>query len=102
VTHSPWILRRQKRTFVAVERGDLNRAVAAIIRERRRELGLSQEELADRCHLDRTYISSIERGGRNLTLETLEKVIPHLGLSTAAFLNMTAAMLRCDGKDGSA
>ncbi len=65
-----------------MESAELNKIVAAIIRARRLALGLSQEELADRCRLDRTYISSVERGGRNLTLATLEKIIPHLGLST--------------------
>jgi transcriptional regulator with XRE-family HTH domain len=34
------------------------------LRERRRKLGVSQEELADICGLDRTYVGGIERGER--------------------------------------
>ncbi|MFK3843234.1 helix-turn-helix domain-containing protein [Serratia sp. NPDC087055] len=37
----------------------------------RLQAGLSQEAFADRCGLDRTYISGIERGVRNPTLEVL-------------------------------
>lgn len=77
-----------------MESAKLNKVVAEIIRSQRLHLGLSQEELADRCELDRTYISSVERGGRNLTLATLEKIIPHLGLSTTAFLTLAAKAAR--------
>ncbi|MEX2979686.1 helix-turn-helix domain-containing protein [Serratia fonticola] len=38
------------------------------VRELRKERGWSQEEFADRCGLDRTYVSGIERGVRNPTL----------------------------------
>ncbi|MGW1444129.1 helix-turn-helix domain-containing protein [Serratia rhizosphaerae] len=41
------------------------------IRELRKERGWSQEEFADRCGLDRTYVSGIERGVRNPTLEVI-------------------------------
>ncbi|MGY3903638.1 helix-turn-helix domain-containing protein [Aeromonas lusitana] len=37
----------------------------------RQEQHLSQEELADRCSLHRTYISSVERGERNISLENI-------------------------------
>ena len=37
----------------------------------RAQLGISQEELADRAELDRTYVSSVERGLRNATLESI-------------------------------
>lgn len=51
-----------------------NQTVAAAVRARRKALKLSQEELADRCHLHRTYIGSIERGEGNITLDTLDKL----------------------------
>jgi len=41
------------------------------VRELRKERGWSQEEFADRCGLDRTYVSGIERGVRNPTLEII-------------------------------
>lgn len=71
----------------------LNTEVARTIRQLRTELGFSQEYLADLCDLDRTYISSVERGKRNLTLATLEKIIPHLSISTSAFLDRISASL---------
>ncbi|HUY93016.1 MAG TPA: helix-turn-helix transcriptional regulator [Pirellulales bacterium] len=42
--------------------------------------GISQEELAHRAGLHRTYISSVERGERNVTLETVEKLAKSLEL----------------------
>ena len=45
--------------------------IGAVVRARRSELGISQETLAERARLDRTYVSSIERGKRNPTLQAL-------------------------------
>jgi len=47
---------------------------------RRRTLGISQEELADRCGLHRTYIGGIERAERNITIATLEQLAEGLGV----------------------
>jgi transcriptional regulator with XRE-family HTH domain len=44
------------------------------VRSRRTSLGVSQEEFADMCGLDRTYIGGIERGERNLALANIEKI----------------------------
>jgi transcriptional regulator with XRE-family HTH domain len=44
------------------------------IRGRRQKLGVSQEEFADMCGLDRTYIGGIEWGERNLSLINIEKI----------------------------
>ncbi|CAI0900069.1 helix-turn-helix domain-containing protein [Serratia proteamaculans] len=41
------------------------------VRELRKERGWSQEEFADRCGLDRTYVSGVERGVRNPTLAVI-------------------------------
>ncbi len=51
------------------------------VRKRRSELGISQEELAGRCELHRTYVADIERGSRNLSLFSIEKVAEGLGVS---------------------
>jgi transcriptional regulator with XRE-family HTH domain len=53
------------------------------IRRRRRELDLSQEELAEMAELHRTYISNIERGELNPSLETMEKLVNALNISFA-------------------
>ena len=50
----------------------LTQILAENIREYRRVHGLSQETFADQCGLHRTYIGSVERGERNVTLSTLE------------------------------
>ena len=51
------------------------------IKSRRNEMGISQEELAGRAGLHRTYISDIERGSRNPSLEIIEKLTLALGIS---------------------
>ena len=43
-------------------------------RKRREALGFSQESFADEIGMHRTYYSAIERGGKNLQLDTLQKV----------------------------
>jgi transcriptional regulator with XRE-family HTH domain len=53
------------------------------VRQRRTELGLSQEALAELSGLDRTYISGIERGVRNPTLSTAEKLAEALSVPLA-------------------
>lgn len=53
------------------------------IKQRRGELGISQEELAFRSGLHRTYISDIERGTRNPSLENIEKLAKALEISTS-------------------
>jgi transcriptional regulator with XRE-family HTH domain len=44
------------------------------IRKLRARLGLSQESFASKCGLDRTYISSVERGRRNVCLKNIEAI----------------------------
>jgi transcriptional regulator with XRE-family HTH domain len=44
------------------------------VRNRRARIGVSQEEFADMCGMDRTYIGGIERGERNLSLVNIEKI----------------------------
>lgn len=51
------------------------------IREARRGLQMSQEELAFRCGLHRTYLSDVERGLRNLSFFSLLALAKGLGLS---------------------
>src|SRR5262245_7444012 len=47
----------------------------------RNHRGLTQEELAERADLHRTYISDVERGARNLSLESIDKLAKALGIS---------------------
>lgn len=56
------------------------------IRQQRHERGLSQEELADICGLHRTYVGSVERGERNVTLSSLEILAKALGVTVVDLL----------------
>jgi transcriptional regulator with XRE-family HTH domain len=51
------------------------------VRERRTALGVSQEAFAAKCNLDRTYISGIERGKRNVSLRNIEVIAKALDTS---------------------
>jgi transcriptional regulator with XRE-family HTH domain len=61
--------------------GDIIKKFGCRVREKRTAIGLSQEEFADKCGLDRTYISGIERGRRNVSLRNIEVIANALGLS---------------------
>ncbi len=56
------------------------------VRSARLTLGLSQEKLGLNCGLDRTYISGIERGKRNISLINIHKLATTLGVPAAEFL----------------
>ena len=58
---------------------DLLGRFGAAVRERRAALGLSQEAFADACGLDRTYVSGIERGLRNVSLRNIDVLARTLG-----------------------
>ncbi|MEF7616936.1 helix-turn-helix transcriptional regulator [Aquincola sp. MAHUQ-54] len=58
----------------------LTAILAANIRAFREEKSLSQEEFADICGLHRTYVGSVERGERNVTLSTLEVFASVMGV----------------------
>lgn len=49
------------------------------------EQGISQEELADRCGLHRTYISDVELGKRNISLENIERIAISLNRTLSDF-----------------
>ncbi|MGH9431809.1 MAG: helix-turn-helix domain-containing protein [Terriglobia bacterium] len=59
---------------------DPNRLLAFSIRRLRVTLGFSQEALAEKCGLHRTYVGAIERGERNVTLFTLSRLAKALGV----------------------
>ncbi len=57
------------------------------IRQLRQEKHLSQEAFADLCELDRTYISSIEKGKRNVSIINLEKIANALNINISTLFN---------------
>lgn len=60
------------------------------VRRARTAAGLTQEELADRASLDRSYIGGVERGDRNPTLSVIEKIAEGLGLTLAELFSYSA------------
>lgn len=53
----------------------------AAVRRIRQEQNISQEQLADMCFLHRTYVSDVELGKRNVSLENIAKMAAALGIS---------------------
>jgi transcriptional regulator with XRE-family HTH domain len=66
--------------------GDLQRALGRNLRHYRMERGLSQEAFADFLELHRTYVGALERGERNLTLKSLERIAARIELEPLALL----------------
>ncbi len=66
--------------------GDLQRTVGHNLRAYRQAKGLSQEAFADVLEVHRTYMGGIERGERNLTLKSLERIAGRLDLDPLVLL----------------
>lgn len=64
----------------------MQRAVGRNLRAYRKARGLSQEAFADVLDVHRTYMGGIERGERNLTLKSLERIAGRLDLEPLALL----------------
>ena len=70
-------------TSVTVARvtSELQKIVGRRLREQRESLGLSQEAMAERLGYHRTFLGSVERGERNLTLASVEQLASSLGVA---------------------
>ena len=64
------------------------------VRRQREAIGLSQEALAEKADLDRTYVSGIERGVRNPTILSAARVATALKTSLAQLLNGVAKLIK--------
>jgi transcriptional regulator with XRE-family HTH domain len=62
---------------------DVRERFGFAVRLRREGLGLTQEDLADRAGIHRTYLSDVERGTRNVSLINIERIAAALAMSTA-------------------
>ena len=69
--------------IVDVIRMDIKKRFGRIVRTRRRALDMSQEELGEYAKLNRGYISDIERGLRNPSLEVIERIAIALDMDLA-------------------
>ncbi|MDH6372632.1 transcriptional regulator with XRE-family HTH domain [Paenibacillus sp. PastF-3] len=75
---------------------DVVKRVGDRIRWLRKNKGLSQEQLAELSGLHTNYVGQVERGEKNLTIETLQKVVGGLGVSLEEFFRYLDPMKRKD------
>lgn len=66
----------------------LAKQIGSVVRNLRLEVELSQEALAERCSLHRTYIGFIERGEKNVTVFTVQRLAEALGISLSRFFHL--------------
>ena len=67
-----------------LQEANIQRRFGARMRELRTDRGLSQEALALKCDLDRTYIGGVERGERNISLVNTYRIADALEIPAAA------------------
>lgn len=70
------------------------RAFGLAVRARREAIGISQEALASKARIHRTYVGSVERGERNVTLRSIYLLAGALGVSPAELLADADLLLR--------
>ena len=70
-----------------MQEADSKKPFGESVRKWRRRLGISQEELAGRAGLHRTYVCDVERGARNVSLESIEKLARALEVSVPSLLS---------------
>jgi transcriptional regulator with XRE-family HTH domain len=71
--------------------GDLQSTVGHNLRAYRKALGLSQEAFAEVLGIHRTYMGGIERGERNLTLKSVEKIASRIDVEPLSLLESSDA-----------
>lgn len=67
---------------------DVREQFGYAVKVRREELGLTQEELAERAAIHRTYLSDIERASRNVSLVNIERLAAGLSLSMSELFRL--------------
>ncbi|MHA6531717.1 helix-turn-helix domain-containing protein [Paenibacillus sp. BAC0078] len=77
-------------------KSELVKRIGERIRKLRKEMKLSQEQLAERSGLHTNYVGQVERGEKNLTLETLEKVVEGLDISLEELFRYIGPMEKQD------
>ena len=67
---------------------DIRERFGFAVKSRREELGLTQEEFADKAGVHRTYLSDIERGSRNVALINIERIAVALALKISELFRL--------------
>ena len=65
---------------------DIVKVFGLNVKKYRKSINMSQEELAEKSNLHRTYISAIERGKRSIALDNIEKIADALGVEAYVLL----------------
>lgn len=66
---------------------DIKESFGKRIKFLRNQIGISQEELADRAEIDRTYITSVECGKRNISIVNVEKLAKALNVTLSTLFD---------------
>lgn len=85
MTHSPLTHNQQSNTFNPM---DIRTKIGLRIKELRKAKGLSQEQLALKAEIDRTYMASVENGKRNIAIVNIEKIIVALDTTFKDFFSV--------------
>lgn len=79
-----------------IKMSDFLKLVGEQIRYIRKAKGLTQQTLAEKSNLQLSYISDVERGERNISLETLEKIITSLEIAPIELFNFNSTDIEND------
>lgn len=66
---------------------DISIKIGTRVKQIRQSKGISQEELADTAYLNRSFVGLIERGKKNATVKTIEKICIALGITLQEFFS---------------
>jgi len=84
-----------------MQAADVQKGFGAEVKRRRIQLGISQEKLAERANLHRTYVSDVEAGKRNPSLASIQRLTLALGASLGAIFASVEDGKTVDGEAGS-
>lgn len=78
----------------------INVNLGRTIRHQRAALGISQEELAARSDLHRTYVADVERGNRNPSLVSIQAIAKGLGVPISELFHQVEQFQKTEAGDG--
>ncbi len=91
MTHSPWTIGHTLAELDHVIQSVHRLKFGARVRQLRQERGLAQEQFAHLAGMDRTYVSGIERGRRNPTLDIIVRLAEALEVEPAELLTQLSS-----------
>jgi transcriptional regulator with XRE-family HTH domain len=74
-----------------ISKGQIRKALGQAVRKHREQLELTQEELAEKAEVHRTYLADIERGTRNPSIESIRRVAYALKIPISELFKTTEA-----------